>query len=407
MKGQVHEVTPFSLLVKPASADCNLRCRYCFYLDACTFYPETGRRRMGDATLDRMIAGYMATRQPVHAFGWQGGEPTLMGVGFYRRAVELQAAYAQPGTRIANGLQTNGTLLDDAFAAFLAEYRFLVGVSLDGPAALHDAERQTAGGHGSHARVLSGIECLRRNRVEFNILTLVNRTNVSKPVEVYDYLVEQGFFYHQYIECVEFAPDGTPQPFAITGQAWGDFLCQLFDRWYPRDTRRVSVRLFDTVLERIVNGVSNTCTSGETCCQYFVVEHNGDVYPCDFHVRPSRKLGNVTTDGWTTLQQSPAYAAFGARKRKWNARCARCTFLQFCMGDCPKNRGGPENQDPARLSHVCEGWRQFYRHTLPRFQKLAEDIQRERGRFRDAIGIGSRNTSIMHPAAPRPVPPRV
>ena len=137
---------------------------------------------MSNATLDRMIAGYMATKQPVHSFGWQGGEPTLMGVDFYRRVVELQAAYAQPGTRIANGLQTNGTLLDDEFAAFLAEYRFLVGVSLDGPAAMHDAERRTAGGQGSHAMVLSGIECLRRNRVECNILTLVNRTNVSKPV---------------------------------------------------------------------------------------------------------------------------------------------------------------------------------------------------------------------------------
>lgn len=382
-------MAPFSLLVKPASADCNLRCRYCFYLDACACHPEAGRRRMDVATLERMIAGYLATQQPVHSFGWQGGEPTLMGVDFYRRVVERQAACAQPGARIANGLQTNGTLLDDAFAAFLAEYRFLVGVSLDGPAAVHDAERRTAGGQGSHALALAGIDCLRRHRVEFNILTLVNRANVSKPVEVYDYLVKQGFLYHQYIDCVAFAPDGTLQPFAITGQAWGDFLCQLFDRWYPRDTRRVSVRLFDTVLARLVDGVANCCASSETCCQYFVVEHNGDLYPCDFQVRPSRKLGNVAMDGWTALQQSPAYAAFGARKRTWNTRCASCPFLQFCMGDCPKNRGGPENQDPARLSHLCEGWRQFYRHTLPRFQKLAEEIRRERRRCRDARGSGA------------------
>ena len=343
---------------------------------------------MGVATLERMIAGYMATQQPVHTFCWQGGEPTLMGVDFYRRVVALQAACAQPGTRIANGLQTNGTLLDDEFAAFLAEYRFLVGVSLDGPAAAHDAERQTAGGDGSHARVLAGIACLRRHQVEFNILTLVNRSNVSKPVAVYDYLVEHGFFHHQYIECVAFAPDGTLQPFAITGQTWGDFLCQLFDHWYPRDTRRVSVRLFDTVLAKLVDGIANCCASSESCGHYFVVEHNGDVYPCDFQVRPAQKLGNVAMDGWTALQQSPAYAAFGARKRTWNMRCASCSFLQFCMGDCPKNRGGPENQNSARLSHLCEGWRQFYRHTLPRFQKLAEKIHRERWRCRAGRGGG-------------------
>jgi uncharacterized protein len=383
-------MTSFSLLVKPASADCNLSCRYCFYLDACTFYPEAGRRRMSDATLDRMIAGYMATRQPVYTFGWQGGEPTLMGVQFFRRAVELQATHARPGSQIANGLQTNGTLLDDEFAAFLAEYRFLVGVSLDGPAAMHDAERRTAGGQGSHAMVMAGIECLRRNRVEFNIVTLVNRANVSNPVKVYDYLVAHGFDYHQYIECVEFAPDGTLQPFAITGQAWGNFLCRLFDRWHQRDTRRVSVRLFDTVLARLVNGVSNCCASSENCCQYFVVEHNGDVYPCDFHVRPAWKLGNVTRDCWTNLQQSPVYAAFGERKRQWNTKCARCDFLQFCMGDCPKNRGGPANQDSTRLSHLCEGWRQFYRHTLPRFQELAEDIRREQRQSatRSQSGLG-------------------
>lgn len=386
-------MTPFSLLVKPASADCNLRCRYCFYRDACTFYPETGRRRMSAATLDRMIAGYMATPQPVYSFGWQGGEPTLMGVDFFRKAVNLQAAYARPGSRIANGLQTNGTLLDDAFAAFLAEYRFLVGVSLDGPAAVHDAERRTADGHGSHARALAGIECLRRNRVEFNILTLVNSRNVSDPVALYDYLVGQGFFYHQYIECIEFAPNGTRQPFAITGPAWGDFLCRLFDHWVARDTRRVSVRLFDTVLAGIVDGAANTCTSSETCCQYFVVEHNGDVFPCDFHVRPAWKLGTITTDSWLALQQSPAYAAFGERKRQWNATCAACPFLPFCKGDCPKNRGGPDLQDPTRLSHLCDGWRQFYRHTLPRFQKLAEAIHRERRAISRTYAQGNINNT--------------
>ena len=369
---------PFSLLIKPASSDCNLRCRYCFYLDARARRSDAPSRRMNEVTLERMIAGYMATPQPVYAFGWQGGEPTLMGLDFFRQVVARQAAHARPGTKVANSLQTNGTLLNDEFAAFLAEYRFLVGVSLDGPAAMHDAERQTAGGTGSHALALAGIECLRRNQVEFNVLTLVNRANVSRPVEVYDYLVAQGFYFHQYIECVEFAPDGTLQPFAITGPAWGDFLCQLFDRWYAQDTDRVSVRLFDTVLEKMVYGTASSCIAGKNCCQYFVVESSGDVYPCDFHVKPRWKLGNISTTTWAALQQSPAYVAFGKRKWQRDAHCVSCVFLPFCQGDCPKNRGGLQKPDPSRRSHLCEGWKQFYRHTLPRFEKLADVIRSER-----------------------------
>ncbi len=189
----------FSLLIKPASADCNLRCGYCFYLPAARNYPQTACHRMDDRTLARVIGSYLSTAQPTHSFGWQGGEPTLMGLPFFRRAVELQKTLGRSGTRVANGLQTNGTLLDHEFAAFLAEYHFLVGVSLDGPPVLHDATRRAADGQGSHARVLAGISALRRAKAEFNILTLVNRANVSHAADVYDDLVEQGFLYHQYI----------------------------------------------------------------------------------------------------------------------------------------------------------------------------------------------------------------
>ena len=367
-------MTTFSLLIKPASADCNLRCGYCFYLATAALYPGTPCHHMEEDTLERVIASYLATPQATHTFGWQGGEPTLMGLPFFRRAVKLQSALGRAGAMVSNGLQTNGTLLDDEFAEFLAEYRFLVGVSLDGPSSIHDAGRRTADGQGSHATVLKGIENLRSRNVEFNILTLVNRANVARAREVYDYLVGHGFYYHQYIECVECKADASPAPFAIDGLSWGRFLCAIFDRWYPGDVRRVSVRLFDTVLAQLVDGVSNTCVSGDDCCRYFVVEHNGDIYPCDFHVCPEWRLGNIHRMDWDDFLKDPLFVTFGARKRKWPSGCAMCPHLRLCQGDCPKNRGAGFPQ----RSKLCEGWKMFYDHTIPRFQELAEQIRRDR-----------------------------
>ena len=206
---------PFSLLIKPASADCNLRCPYCFYLDRALLYPDETVHRMSDGVLDRMIAGFMALDMPQYSFCWQGGEPTLMGVDFFKRVVELQKKHGRAGASVANGLQTNATLIDDKLAAHLGEYNFLLGVSLDGPEEMHNEIRTTAGGRGSHADVLRGIECLRRSNVEFNILTLVSSANFDRPGDVYRYLADNGFFFHQYIPCVEFDKSGKPLPFSI------------------------------------------------------------------------------------------------------------------------------------------------------------------------------------------------
>lgn len=365
---------PFSLLVKPASADCNLRCRYCFYLDRAELYPETRMHRMSSAVLERMIASFFATSQPCYTFGWQGGEPSMMGLAFFKQVTALQQSLGRPGTVVANGFQTNGTLLDDDWARHFAQYRFLVGVSVDGPAKLHDKPRRDIGGKGTHARVLEGIAALRRHQVEYNVLTLVNRANVDHPEEVYDYLCSLGVMFHQYIECVEFDPTGKQQPFAITGAEWGEFLCRIFDRWYRKDTRRVSVRLFDTILAQLVDGVSNTCAAGRSCDQYFVVEYNGDVYPCDFHVRQDLRLGNVQTADWETLQASPTYADFAAAKTRWHGACTVCTWQRFCNGDCPKNRPGR----PDALSHLCVGWKRFFAHAMPRLEELAQGIRRAR-----------------------------
>lgn len=368
---------PFSLLVKPSSADCNLHCTYCFYLDRKELYPKTSRHRMSDEVLDRMIDSYMQTDQPTYSFGWQGGEPTLMGTAFFRKVTELQKKYGRKGAVVANGLQTNATLITDEMAAHLAQYNFLVGVSIDGPAFIHDKYRQTIDGRGSHKQVIRGLDHLRRHKVEYNVLVLVTSANVEKPKEVYNYLLGLGANFHQYIPCVEFDEKGNSLPYSINGSQWGDFLCGIFEEWIKRDTRNVSIRLFDSVLTLMVDDYPNVCHMDRNCCQYFVVEHNGDIYPCDFFVQADLRLGSIMDSTWEDFLNSPVYRDFGKRKSRWNKRCSQCPYLRYCAGDCPKHRfyGGEE---PTNLSFLCRGWEQFFEIALPNFEKLALQIKTER-----------------------------
>jgi uncharacterized protein len=364
----------FSLLIKPASYCCNLRCPRCFYLGKRALFGQ-GNLRMSDQVLAAMIEKFMALDLPTATFAWQGGEPTLMGLDFYQRAVDLQARFARPGRSIANALQTNGTLLNDDWAAFLHAYRFLVGLSLDGPPRLHDRSRTWPDGRGSHAETSRGLEVLKKHAVEFNALTLVSSANQDFPLEIYQHLKALGVQYQQYIECVEFDRAGKLRPGSVAPQKWGEFLCALFDEWFKADTRAVSVRLFDSILVKLLEGVANVCALGNDCRQYFVVEHNGDIYPCDFHVSPEWRLGNITRDSFAQLLDSPRFRAFGARKREWGANCRDCEFLELCAGCCPKNRGAGRPENPSAL---CAGWKMFYRHTLPRFRELAARIALER-----------------------------
>ncbi|TVR05800.1 MAG: anaerobic sulfatase maturase [Spirochaetaceae bacterium] len=358
-------IQPFSLLIKPAGPDCNIRCEYCFYLEKCGLYPDQTRHRMDADTLQKVIAGYMATPQPIYSFGWQGGEPTLMGADFFRTAFELQRSLAPRGATVANGLQTNGTLLDADFAQLLAEYRVLVGISVDGPADLHDRYRRTVGGGATHHRVMQGISHLQTAGVEFNVLTLVSAANVDHPTEVYRYLKSLGVHHHQYIPCVEPLNDGLTD-FSITAEQWGNFLNGIFDEWQEADTRTVSVRHFDSVVNLLVTGQYSSCTMGGSCRQYLVVEHNGDVYPCDFFVTPELRLGNIHTHSLEQAWRSPLMRRFGAQKARWPHRCGECPYLPLCSGDCQKLRLGGDAP-----SALCEGWVAFYDHALPRLKEIA------------------------------------
>ncbi|MFW9771844.1 MAG: anaerobic sulfatase maturase [Promethearchaeota archaeon] len=362
---------PFSLLIKPASADCNLRCDYCFYINHLNVVEQ--KPRMSDEVLEHLIGSYMRTDQNNHyIFGWQGGEPTLMGLDFFKNVVKLQIKYTRPGNVISNGLQTNGTLITEELARFFGEYKFLLGVSLDGPEDLHDYYRKSISQKPTHSIVMRGIKRLVENDVEFNILTLVNNLTVKKGREVYHYLRENGFFYHQYIPCVEFDDNNSLMPYSISGYDWGDFLCEIFDEWFKEDINKVSIRLFDSILEFLINGRYNICRMGNSCCQYFLIEYDGSVYPCDFFVRDNLLLGNILNKTWEDLLNAPLYRQFGRQKAKWHNSCFSCSFLLFCHGDCQKFRTGIQNN--SALSMLCEGWKKFYSHSLPHFKMIAEKV---------------------------------
>ncbi|MCL2380530.1 MAG: anaerobic sulfatase maturase [Treponema sp.] len=364
----------FSLLVKPAGADCNLRCDYCFYREKSALYPKNTAHRMSDSVLQKLISSYMETDQNVYAFGWQGGEPTLMGIDFFRKIIRLQMQYGKPNATVSNALQTNGIFINDSMADLFTQYKFLLGISLDGPEAFHDVFRRTAGGGGSYRKVMKSIQCLRRKKTEFNILTLVSSANVKAPAEIYGYLKDEGFLYHQYIPCVEWDTEGKPQQWSITGEDWGRFLLGVFERWYLHDTQRISIRHFDSILYFLVHGEHNACYMGESCQQYFLVEYSGDIYPCDFFVRPDLKLGNIMQDSWQSFCESTVYHQFTTSKKKWDAACASCEFLSYCGGDCLKCRQGGIS---LGISALCEGWKLFYKETLPVFRKLAKQLVSE------------------------------
>lgn len=381
----------FSLLVKPAGADCNLRCDYCFYLEKMTLYRETKRPRMSLETAEQILREYFATPQSVYSFGWQGGEPTLMGPDFFREVFAMQKRLAPEGSTIANGLQTNGTLLTSEWGPLLREYNVLVGLSIDGPKEIHDRYRVFAGDHrrGSYARVGETARLLREEKVAFNALTVVGRHNEDRSLEIYEHLRSLRIRHHQYIPLVEWNPDSETsgvRDFSVTPEGWGSFMKGIFDRWYPRDVRRVSIRHFDSVLELLVHGRYNACTLSGACGSHLVVEHNGDLYPCDFYVEPGLRLGNVHDEGegsvFERVRRSTVHSDFVRRKADWPDECSRCEYLWLCGGDCPKFRTTTGElvealDTPRGRSYLCSGWREFYDHTLERFLAISRAVSPE------------------------------
>ncbi len=368
-----------SLLIKPTGPDCNLRCNYCFYRQkAGMFGGKT--HRMSDRVLDEMIR--QAMEMGVTTFSWQGGEPTLMGLDFFKKAVDAEIRYGSPGMVVANALQTNAVLLDRRWAEFLAEYRFLVGASIDGPARLHDHYRKDIKGQGTHASVMEAVRILREHGVEVNALVLLNDRNVLEPDEVYGFLKENEFYFMQFVPCVEPGGPSTgsrrmPAPFSIAPEDYGRFLVRVFDLWVE-DFPGVSVRDFDDLLLRELGRPPGTCMVSDHCADYVVIEHNGDAFCCDFFVNAGWRLGNILETPLAEIARSPRLEEFRRAKAELGAGCAECEFLSCCWGGCQKHRialGG----EPTEPSYFCVAYKTLYSHALPKMPKLAE-LLRQAGR---------------------------
>jgi uncharacterized protein len=372
------------VLVKPAGPDCNLACTYCFYRPKAALYPDTPRHRMTDETLREFVRQYMAMSGPQVSFGWQGGEPTLMGVDFYRKAVEYQQRFGRSGQVVSNGLQTNGVLLDEQWCRFLARYRFLVGLSIDGPAEVHDHYRVYGSGRPSHADVLASLNRLREAGVEYNAMVMVTPASVGRAREVWEYLTgELDFQYLQFIPLIEKDPEtGKPAPFTVDPRAYGDFLCEVFDLWAARDEMDIHVRTFDDLLFVYAGMESPSCTSRARCGTYVVVEHNGDIYCCDFFVDRDYLLGNLMETPLTELVASERFERFAERKSDLDATCRECQWLRMCHGDCPKYRlAWSESHRVA--SYFCPSYKRFFAHsqeTLERKVREIMELRREQER---------------------------
>lgn len=396
----------FHVMAKPAGSACNLDCSYCFYLSKQTLAGGPGPGHMDEACLERFVRQYIdgVTGDEV-VFSWQGGEPTLLGLDFFRKAVLLQEKYAKPGQRIENDLQTNGTLLDEDWAAFLKEHRFLVGLSIDGPKELHDRYRVSKRGEPTFDTVFEAAKMLQRFGVQFNTLTCVNRFNASRPLDVYRFLRQElGSTYMQFIPIVQargfetIAPGtwrtsrlptvGAPRArpdhpasivteWSVDPEEYGRFLCAIWDEWRRRDFGEVLVNFAETLVAQHLGLPSQICVHSQTCGKGVAVEHDGSVYACDHYVYPEYRLGNLNSQtALADMVFSPTQVRFGYAKSETLPRyCRECAFLSDCWGECPKSRLLRTPDGEPGLNYLCPGLKQFFAHAGPEADEIAAQLR--------------------------------
>lgn len=360
----------FHVLAKPTGAVCNLDCKYCFFLTKERLYPGS-RFRMADDVLETYIRQLIeAHRTPEVTISWQGGEPTLMGLDFFRRVIELEEKHKKPGMTVRNTMQTNGVLLDDKWGAFFREHGFLIGLSVDGPRELHDAYRVDKGGHGTFDRVLRGLRVLQKHQVDVNILTTVHAANADHPLEIYRFFRDEaGADFIQFIPVVErdndsgFQEGATVTDRSVTAEQWGRFLIAVFDEWVRRDVGRVYVQMFDVALGNWAGAPPTLCVFSPTCGNALALEHNGDLYACDHYVEPNYLLGNIKERPMVDLVGSPSQRRFGRDKLDTlPGYCRRCEVRFACHGGCPKNRFIATPDGEPGLNYLCAGYKAFFTH---------------------------------------------
>lgn len=413
---------PYHILAKPTGATCNLDCKYCFFLSKDSLYPNE-RTRMADDVLETYIQQRLdSVDDPEINIAWQGGEPTLMGLDFFRRSVSYVAKHGRPGQRVLHTIQTNGLLLDDEWCAFFKEHNFLVGLSVDGPQARHDAYRVDKRGGGSFHLVMRAWEALRRNEVDFNVLCTVHAANARHPLEVYRFFRDE--MHAEFMQFIPIVERTTPELLPVANKGWGErpggtrpiyvqrgrlvtersvgaqlfgrFLSAIFDEWVTRDVGKVFVQTFDVALGSWV-GQHNLCIFSPTCGNALALVHNGDVYSCDHFVEPGYLLGNIRKTHMMRLVASDAQRKFG--QDKFDALpqyCRDCEVLFACYGECPRNRFVSTPDGEPGLNYLCAGYKQFFTHVAPAMKTMAALIRR--GRYAD---------EIMQTQAPAPVTPAI
>jgi uncharacterized protein len=382
----------FHVMAKPIGPICNLDCKYCFYLEKEVLYPQTEKWAMREEVLDSYIRQYIeAHDMPVVNFAWQGGEPTLLGVEYFRRLVEIQAKYAN-GKRITNAFQTNGILLSDSWAELFLKHQFLIGISIDGPRELHDTYRVDKGGQPTFDRVMRGIELLKRHKVEFNTLTTVHRANSVAPLEVYRFLRENGSGFMQFIPIVErvaqtatadglqlISPDfmgsAKVSPWSVEPRQFGVFLCAIFDEWVRKDVGRTFVQLFDISLEMWSGMEASLCVFRKKCGGALALEHGGDLYSCDHFVYPENRLGNIMDSPLADLVRLPQQQHFGdAKEATLPKYCRECDVRFACNGECPKHRFLKTPDGESGLNYLCAGYKAFFHHVDPHMRFMAAEL---------------------------------
>jgi len=383
----------FHVMAKPIGPVCNLDCTYCYYLEKERLFPKGGNFRMKPNVLEAYIRQYCESQiSPEITFAWQGGEPTLLGVEYFQRVVELEKKYAG-GRPVNNTLQTNGTKLDHEWCRFFREHNFLVGLSVDGPRTLHDTYRVDKGQKPTFDRVMHGLDLLKKHRVEFNTLTVVSASNVKHPLKVYDFLRETGSGYIQFIPLVERQPAGSgntefagpPEPgqppspvtrWSVNADLYGEFLIRIFDQWVRQDVGKVFVQIFDVSLGIWSGAGAGICVFQENCGNALALEHNGDLFSCDHYVYPKYRLGSIMNESLGGMVSSEPQQEFGRSKSEALPKyCRECDVRFACNGECPKHRfiKTPDGEDG--LNYLCPAYKQFFRHVDPFMKQMASLLQ--------------------------------
>ena len=396
---------PLYVMAKAAGPRCQLRCRYCYYLEKSALYDRQERATMSDALLETFTRQYIeAQTMPQVLFTWHGGEPLLRSIDFYRRALALQQRYAR-GRQIDNCLQTNGLLLDDEWCAFLAENHFLVGLSIDGPQFIHDHYRRDAAGRPTFERVMQAVRLLNKHGVEWNAMAVVSSLTATHPHAFYQFFKSIDCRYLQFTPIVErtcqradglqlatvtpadaalttesaITLDAQLTPESVTPEAWGDFLCKVYDEWVQNDVGQVFVQLFDAVLANWVGQEPGICSLSRHCGHVAAMECNGDLYSCDHFVFPEYRLGNILQQPLTELMNSPRQQLFARRKTGALPRqCRECEFLTVCNGECPKNRFATDRYGQTGLNYLCAGYHRFFRHVAADMDFMASELRQGR-----------------------------